>query len=120
MPPGGRSGLFLRFLGGLVISNPQHSYHVSPNPNTEPHLYLSIHPNKVPRAWDVVLVGACCLHVKPTGSSICFGNFWPSNHQPHCMVEMTTMPNEISYFNTATTHKPRLYIVQHEAEWLCY
>ena len=28
--------------------------------------------------------------------------------------------NEISYCNTATTHKPRLYIVPDESAWSCY
>ena len=47
-------------------------------------------------------------------------DFWPSKNQPRSRVERMTKSNKISYFNTDTTHKHRLRIVQHESTWLCY
>ena len=34
--------------------------------------------------------------------------FWPSKHQPHSLVEIPIKTDEVSFFNTATTHKSRL------------
>ena len=47
-------------------------------------------------------------------SSIFWFDFWPSKHLPLSLVEMPTLANEISYFNTAATYN--LDYKQHHTE----
>jgi len=89
-----------------------------PNYRDGPYGDLGVCVNKVHSAWTEVWTATCCP--KPTKSSIFCCKFWPSKHQPHSLVEIPTKIDEISYFNTATTHKPRLDTIQHENKWSCY
>jgi len=85
------------------------------NYRDEPYGDLGICVNKVLSAWTEVWTATCCP--KPTKSSIFCCKFWPSKYQPHSLVEIPTKTDEISYFNTATTHKHRLDTIQHERKW---
>jgi len=98
-----------------LISNP---HHVSPNDRIEPYHHLITCFIKHFSAWVEVWSATCCP--EPSNSFIFVLIFLPSRHQPFSLVERTTKINEISYFNTATTHKPRLHIVQHKSTWSCY
>ena len=89
-----------------------------PNYRDGPHSDLGIYVNKVLSAWTEVWEAACWP--KPTKSIQFCSDFWPSKNQACSLVERMTKTNEISYFNTATAHKHRLHIAQHESTWLCY
>ena len=75
----------------------------TPNYSDEPYSDLSICVNKVLSAWTEVWTATCCP--KPAKSSIFCCEFWPLKYQPHSLVEIPTKIDEISYFNTDTTHK---------------
>ena len=81
----------------------------------EPYSDLGICVNTVLSAWTEVWTATCCP--KPAKSSIFCCEFWPLKYQPHSLVKIPTKADEISYFNTDTTHKHWLDTIQHERKW---
>ena len=92
-----------------------------PNYCDEPYGDLVMYITKVLSAWTEVWGTACCS--KAAKSSIfCCVLLRCFVIEPSAALHgrMTSMPNEISYYITATTHKTRLHIVEYDTEWLWF
>ena len=92
-----------------------------PNYRNGPYLDLGMYAKKGSGAWAEVWGTACCS--KAAKSSIfCCVLLRCFVIEPSAALHgrMTSMPNEISYYITATTHKTRLHIVEYDTEWLWF